>query len=349
MDIISLLRKLTEPTGVTGREDLAAKVATELLTPLTDEVSVDTRGSVIASVKGVGPKILLDAHMDQVGFIVTSIEADGFVKFDKCGGIDERILSGLEVMILGEGPVYGVITSVPPHLSTPEEEGTVKDEKDRFIDTGLTTEECNNLVHVGDRIVPKFRFMQLLGTQVTSAALDDRAGMAVHIRALELIQEQVEKGAAKPNLSVQFTVQEETGGNAASTAAFGANPDMAIAVDVSFAFTPGCVEEDCGKIGAGPMLGIAPVLDHNISQAFKAIATAKDIPLQYEVMTRRTGTHADEIAVTKSGIPTALISVPLKYMHTPIEVVDTEDIEGSAQLIADFALALAAKAEGGKN
>lgn len=349
MDLISLLRTLTAPTGVTGREDVAAKVAVELLQPLTDNVSVDSRGSVVATVNGVGPKILLDAHMDQVGFIVTGIAEDGFVKFDKCGGTDERILSGLEVIILGEGPVYGVVSSLPPHLMDAEDEGKVKEEKDLSIDTGLTTEECKALIHLGDRIVPKFRFMQLLGTQVTSAALDDRAGMAVHIRALELIREQVEKGAAMPNLCIQFTVQEETGGSAASTAAFKAEPDMAIAVDVSFAFTPGCTKEDCGKIGEGPMLGIAPVLDHSISQAFKAIAQAKKIPLQYEVMTRRTGTHADEIAVTRSGVPTALISVPLKYMHTPIEVVDTEDIERSAQLIAEFALAIAAKAEGGKD
>ena len=129
-------------------------------------------------------------------------------------------------------------------------------------------------------------------------------------------------------------------GHAAATAAFAANPDMAIAVDVSFAYTPGFLKEECGLIGKGPMIGVAPVLDHSMTQALKAVAGAKEIPYQIEVMTRRTGTHADDIAVTRAGVPTALVSIPLKYMHTPVEVLEISDIEQVARLLAAFTVDL---------
>lgn len=349
LELASVLKMLTAPAGVSGRETQAAKVAAELMKPLVDEVRQDCRGSVIGTLQGSGPTVLLDAHVDQIGFVLTGIADNGFLKFDKCGGPDERTLAGMEVTVLGKGPVYGVITSIPPHLADPKEEGHAKKETELAIDTGLTREECEALLSLGDRIVPKNHFCQLLGSEVCAAALDDRAGIAVFLRVLEMIRERTLNGASKPNLSVQFTVQEECGGHAAATAAYAANPDMAIAVDVSFAYTPGCLKEECGLIGKGPMIGVAPVLDHSMTLALKAIAGAKEIPYQMEVMTRRTGTHADDIAVTRAGVPTALVSVPLKYMHTPVEVVDTRDLEWTAQLITEFLMTLAEKAEGGRN
>ncbi len=349
MDLVSMLESLTAPVGVSGSERLAADVAIDQLRSLTDLVTKDARGTVIGTLNGIGPKVLLDAHLDQVGFIVTELCEGGFLKFDKCGGTDPRIMSGLEVVVLGKARVYGVITSIPPHLSDAKDEGKAKKATELAIDTGLTKEECEKLINKGDRVVMKGGLKKLLGNEVTSPALDDRAGMAVHLRVLQLVQEAVAAGAPKPNLTVQFSVQEEVGGKAAATAAYGSGADMAIAVDVSFAETPGCEKPDCGTIGAGPMVGVAPVLDYNMTEAMKAIALEKNIPYQIEVMTRRTGTHADEIAITKNGIPTALVSIPLKYMHTPVEVVNTEDLEQCAQLIAAFILALSQHAEGGKN
>ncbi|HPZ00522.1 MAG TPA: M20/M25/M40 family metallo-hydrolase, partial [Clostridiales bacterium] len=339
---------ITTADRVSGREETAAAVVSEILSPLVEEVHTDCRGSVIGSLHGSGPLVLLDAHLDQIGFVLTAITEDGFLKFDKCGGPDERTLAGMEVTVLGKGPVYGVITTIPPHLAKAEEEGKAKPETELAIDTGLTKQEAEALLSLGDRIVPKSHFSSLLGTEVSSAALDDRAGIATFLRVLEMIRDRTEEGATKPNLSVQFSVQEECGGKAAGTAAFAAKPDMALAVDVSFAYTPGCKKEECGRIGKGPMIGTAPVLDYNMTQALKAVAEAHEIPYQMEVMTSRTGTHADDIAVTRSGVPTALVSIPLKYMHTPVEVIDTKDLEWTAKLIAEFLLALAEKAEGDK-
>ncbi len=346
MEITDLLETLTTAFGVSGMESCAGEVAKNILKDITDEVEVTSRGTVIGKTFGDGPSILLDAHLDQVGYIVTYIAENGFLKFDKCGGTDERILSGLEVIVFGKKPVYGVVSSIPPHLADSKDAGKAKSEKDLFIDTGLTDEEAAALISQGDRVIPVYKFAKLLNNEVSSGALDDRSGMAVLIKAVELINDAVSQGRKKPNLTISFSVQEEVGGSGAANAAFEYDADFAIAVDVSFAMTPGCKPEETGKIGKGPMIGVAPLLDSDISKTLKDIAREKNIPFQTEVMTRRTGTHADEISVTKAGIRTGLVSIPLKYMHTPVEVVDTIDVENCAKLIAEFCLKVA---QGGKD
>jgi len=332
MDITELLKQLTAPAGVSGLETGAAAVAEKLLSPYVDSTETDRRGNVVGTINGAGPKILLDAHLDQVGFIVTALSERGFVKFDRCGGTDPRVMSGLPVIILGKEPVYGIISSVPPHLQGDDDEGKVKEAKDLAIDTGLEKEKLERLVSQGDRICFVPQFDKLLGDELCSNSFDDRAGIAILIRTLEILKE---KGV-RPNLTVVFSAQEEVGGNAVGCAAFKADVDMAIAVDVSFAFTPGCKPEETGKIGKGPMIGISPCLDNGIFEDLKRIAAEKSIPYQTEVMNRTTGTHADDILVTRAGVRTGLVSLPLKYMHTPVEVIDTKDVELCAQLIAAF-------------
>ncbi|MBO4445730.1 MAG: M20/M25/M40 family metallo-hydrolase [Clostridia bacterium] len=332
MDTVELLRKLTASCGVSGLENGAAAVAKELLSPYVDSVETDRRGNVVGTVSGAGPKILLDAHLDQVGFIVTSLSDRGFVKFDRCGGTDPRVMSALPVIIMGKEPVYGVISSVPPHLQSDDDEGKVKAAKDLAIDTGLSKEKLEELVSQGDRVCFVPQFDKLLGDEICSNSLDDRAGIAILIRTLEILKD---KGV-KPNLTVTFSVQEEVGGGAVNCAAFKADVDMAIAVDVSFARTPGCKEEEAGVIAKGPMIGTAPCLDHEMFEDLKRLAKDNDIPYQIEVMNRVTGTHADDITVVREGIRTGLVSLPLKFMHTPVEVIDTKDIEFCAKLIAAF-------------
>lgn len=343
MDLDTLLEQLTTPAGVTGKEESAAEIAAKLLDEKVDEVYKNNRGSIVGIKKGVGPKILLDAHLDQVGYIVTDIADNGFIKFDQCGGPDDRICSGLEVTILGKKSIYGVISSIPPHLADPKDAGKAKKESELAIDTGLTKEDCEKYISLGDRVVANSSFQHMLGTQVSARALDDRSGIAVLLRALDYIQEKVKQGAPQPNLYIQFTVQEEVGGNGAATAAFDSQAEEAIAVDVSFAWTPGCKKEETKPLGSGPMIGVAPVLNYAMFENLKQIAESNDIPYTVEVMTRRTGTHADELAVTKAGIPTALVSFPLKYMHTPVEIIDTRDVEQTAKLIAEYCLQEAAK------
>lgn len=338
METIELLKTLTSTYGVSGSEEAAAAVAMDLLKPYVDEVRIDNRGSVIGTANGTGPKILLDAHLDQCGYIVTSINDRGFLKFSRCGGMDERVASGLPVTVLGKKPIFGIISSIPPHLAKEEDEGKVKKEEDLCIDTGLTKEECESLITLGDRIVPNYKFEKLLGNQICSGAFDDRSCVAIVLKALETLK----ACGVKPNLSVHFTVQEEVNGQAAKNDAFASGADEAIILDVSFAKTPGCKDEGTGIMGKGPMIGIAPVLDNEIFAKLKDLATKNNIPYQVEVMNGDTGTHADEVIMTKSGIKTGMISLPLKFMHTPVEVIDTEDFDNCVKLLCEFI-----KSEGG--
>lgn len=343
MNTVDLLKKLTASFGVSGAEQNAAKTVCGILEDITDKVYITSRGSVIGEVHGNGPKIMLDAHIDQVGFIVTYTADNGFVKFDKCGGTDERILSSMEVVILGSEPVYGVVSAIPPHLANPEDEGKVKPAKELAIDTGLSQEELFEKVHLGDRIVPVYKFCEMTKTKVMSGALDDRSGIAVIIKALSLINEAASAGACKPELVLSFSVGEEVSGRGAANNAFMTDTELAIAVDVSFARTPGCRPEEAAEMGKGPMIGISPSISKEVSDELKYIADKNGIPYQMEIMNGRTGTHADEIAITKSGIKTGLISFPLKYMHTPVEMIDVTDVDNSAQLIATFCLEQAKK------
>lgn len=343
LNTTELLKSLTSPYGVSGAEYSASKAVYDILKDLTDNVNITGRGSVIGEIYGNGPRIMLDAHIDQVGFIVTYTDKDGFVKFDKCGGSDERVLSGLEVIILGTEPVYGIVSAVPPHLSNPDDEGKVKPAKELAIDTGLSDDELLQKVKPGGRIVPRYSFYEMNESLVMSGALDDRSGIAVIIKALSVIKEAAEKGAKIPELILSFSVGEEVSGRGAANNAFMTDADMAIAVDVSFARTPGCTPDESAEMGKGPMIGISPALSKEIADELVYIAKENAIPYQTEIMSGRTGTHADEIAVTKAGIKTGLVSFPLKYMHTPTEIIDINDVDNSALLIAKFCLAQAEK------
>ncbi len=338
MNTVDLLKELTASFGVSGSEQRTSETVCGILESMTDSVYITDRGSVIGEVHGNGPKIMLDAHIDQVGFIVTYTDDNGFVKFDKCGGTDERILSGLEVLILGSEPVYGIVSAIPPHLANPEDEGKVKPAKELAIDTGLSQEELAKKVHLGDRIVPVYKFCEMTKTKIMSGALDDRSGIAVIIKALSLINEAVLVGEKKPELVLSFSVGEEVSGRSAANNAFLTDAELAIAVDVSFARTPGCKPEESAEIGKGPMIGISPSISNEVSDELKYIAEKNGIPYQMEIMNGRTGTHADEIAITKTGIKTGLISFPLKFMHTPVEMIDVTDVDNSARLIAEFCL-----------
>lgn len=343
MDIVSLLQKLTAVPGVSGAESEAAALCADLLSEFCDKVYINNRGSVAGEIYGDGPGILLDAHLDQVGFVVTYLAENGFVKVDGCGRVDERTLSGLPVTILGTEPIFGVISSVPPHLASVSDVGKAKPVNEIAIDTALSDEELKKYVSLGDRVVMNHKFARLLNDEVLSGALDDRSGIAVLLRTAEILKEQ----GVRPNLTFTFSVSEEVGGRGAATAAFDKEYEYAVAVDVSFAYTPGCVREETADIGKGPMIGVSPVISREVSDKLFELAKENGIPYQSEIMSGRTGTHADEISSMKNGVKTGIVSIPLKYMHTPCEVVNLTDLENCAQLIAAFCKAV--KDGGAKN
>ena len=332
MELTVLLERLAQSAGVSGREQPAAEVACAELKRYTDDISVDAMGSVTAIIKQGSPLVLLDAHMDEIGLIVTSLGENGYLKAAAVGGVDRRLLIAQEVVILSEEPVEGVVASKPPHLLSADESKKVPKVDDLWIDTGLTTEELEQKVAPGDRIRFKAGFHRLMNGRVCSKSLDDRAGVAAVLRALELLKDET----LSCGLAVTFTCQEELGCLGAKTASYSTAPDLALTVDVSFAHTPDAPEHKCGKLGGGTMIGISPTLDKGVSDELTALAKEKKIPYQLEVMGGLTSTNADSITVSRGGVKCGLLSIPLRYMHTPIETIEVEDVESTARLMAEF-------------
>lgn len=330
-EVSALLKTLCEAKGVSGAENGAAKVAAELLGKYMP-VKTDALGSVTGTTDGDGVHILLDAHLDQIGLVVTAVDSDGFLKVAKCGGADRRVLAASEVTVHGKRDIFGVITSTPPHLSSPGDADKANNFDEISVDIGMKKEEAEKLIAPGDRITFNGSYSELLGSRVCSPSVDDRAGVAAILRCLELIKDK----KLNCKISVMFSVQEETGGSGAQVGAFAAAPDEAIAVDVSFASAPGVSSEKYASLGGGTMIGYAPPLDYAMSNKLAELAKSKEIPHQFEVMGGRTGTNCDEIQVSGRGVKTALLSVPLRNMHTACEICDLADIENTARLMAEY-------------
>lgn len=330
-EVYTLLKELCGAKGVSGAENAAAEVAAEMLAKYMP-VKTDALGSVTGRKEGSGTHILLDAHLDQIGLIVTAVDSEGFLKVAKCGGADCRVLAAADVTVHGKKDVFGIVASTPPHLAKPDEAKKATGFDNMIIDIGMSEKEAKEIVSLGDRVTFNGEWKELAGNKISSASVDDRAGVAAILRCLEILEEK----KIDCNLSVIFSVQEETGGSGAQAGAFSAAPQEAVAVDVSFASAPGVSGEKYAALGKGTMIGFAPSLDYSMSRTLERIAKEKEIPYQTEVMGGKTGTNCDEIQVSGAGVKTALLSVPLRNMHTAVEVCDLEDIENTAKLMAEY-------------
>lgn len=324
----NLLKVLTSASAVSGDEKSIVNILKDYLTPYGD-VNVDLMNNITCTF-GEGYHFLLDAHIDEIGFIVTDITDKGFIKFKNVGEIDARLLPAAEVIVWGKEQVRGIISAIPPHLQSNDDEKKIPQIKDMVIDTGFEKAELENIVSLGDRVSFKKNFVPLMNTLVSSPSLDDRAGVASVLLALD----ELKKLPCK--ITVLFSSQEEVGLRGAKSGVFDKNPDEAISVDVSFAHTPFCDKADCGEISKGGMIGFSPILDSPISKKLVETAEKNNIPFQREIMAGRTGTNADIISISERGIKTALISVAEKYMHQSVEVVDTKDIENISKLIIAY-------------
>lgn len=329
----TMVKTLCEASGVGGCGNIA-EVIIKQMRPYADEICTDALGNVIA-VKRCGvddaPLLLLEAHMDEIGFIVTHVDDDGFVHVSNCGGIDRRVLAATEVTLLTDPVMNGVFCSTPPHLA--DDDRKVKALEEMGIDVGLAAEDAKARIPVGTRVMFRSQFSELSEYRVSDKALDNRIGCASVVRAMQLLDNET----LSCDVAAVFAVQEEIGGAGAKTASFGLKASAAIATDVSFAATPDAPSHKCGKLGKGPMLGMSPCLDREMTNQLKALADKHDISIQYEVMGGGSGTDADWITVAGEGMKTALLSVPQRYMHTPVEMVDLRDAENVAQLMAYYA------------
>ena len=323
--IAAAARKLCEAPGPSGLECAAYAAAKELLSPM-GEVKRTPLGSLLCCVnegKEGAPHLLLEAHLDQIGFIVTRVE-EGFLRFSKIGGIDARWLPATPVVIhAAAGDYPGIITSVPPHLAGDGSDHSIKIEN-LLIDTGFTAETAAKLFAPGDIVTFAAKPVELQNKRLAGPALDDRIGCAAVIAA--------EKPDCK--VTVLLSSMEEVGGQGAETGGFTSQPDYAIAVDVSFGDGFGCAPEKTSPLGGGTMLGYAPTLNRDFTLKLKKLAETHEIPLQHEPMGGRTGTDADELATAGGGIKMALLSIPLRSMHTVAETIDPEDAANTARLMA---------------
>ena len=335
MSINENLEKLSNACGVTGRENEARELMIRLLTPYTDEIRVDKLENVIAVKKGKekAPKIMLAAHMDEVGLMVKTITKDGFLQFAKMGGIDDRILPAQKVMVYSrKGTFPGVVGSKPPHIQKEEERKKVLASDDLFIDVGAENKEAALAlgIAVGDPVGFDVRYTQLGKDVVMGKAFDNRAGCATMVEALKLME--------KTDFTIYAvgTVQEEVGLRGAGAAAFGVDPDLAIALDVTIAGdTPGVREFDTSvKMGMGPALTITDsglITSSKILRWLVDSAEEEKIPFQIETGLMGS-TDAARISLTRQGIPCGNISIPARYIHSPVGLLSLKDIENSAKL-----------------
>jgi len=342
-EFFTLLKKLSEAVGVSGFEDEIRNVIYSEIRDYVDEVKVDSLGNLIGIRRGKGEgKVMIAAHMDEIGLMITHIEKNGFLRFTGVGGWSDRILPGQRVVILtSKGRVRGVIGSKPPHLLTPEEAKQVIEAKKLFIDVGVSSrEEVESLgIKVGSIAVMDRDMVRLGGSDVVSGkAFDDRVGVAVMIHALKLL----EKEDVKVDVYAVATIQEEVGLKGAMVSAYSINPDVGLAVDVTTANdVPEVPEKDAvTMLGKGPAIKVMDggrgglFISHpKVREFLIKVAEEGKIPYQLEVLIGGT-TDATAIMLRRNGIPSCTISIPTRYIHSPTETLNIKDAIYAAKLLA---------------
>ncbi|MDK2789637.1 MAG: hypothetical protein PWP15_144 [Methanothermococcus sp.] len=339
MSVLTHLKILSLERGISGREDRIRNYMEKELQTSCDEVFTDKFGNLIAKKGNKGPKIMIAAHMDEIGLMVKYIDDKGFLKFTKIGGINDQMLLNQKVVVHGsKGDIIGVLGSKPPHKMKESERNKLIKYEDMFIDIGAKNrEEAIEMgVEIGTWISFKAEFDSLGKDRITCKSFDDRAGCAVLLETMNQIKDM--------DLNCQVyavgTVQEEVGLKGAKTSAFGINPDVAIALDVTICGDhPGIKMEDAPvELGKGPVACIVDasgrgLITHpKVLKMIKEVSQKNKIPVQYEVGEGGT-TDATAIHLTRDGIPTGVISVPTRYIHTPVEVMDVNDLEKTVELI----------------
>ena len=339
---VKFLKQLLETPSATGTEIAVAELVRERLAGTADEIQTDVMGSVHARLSGTGvaPSLMLSAHMDEIGLMVTYISDEGFLSVSSVGGVDAAILPGMRVDVHASNsmePLRGVVGRKPIHLIEPDERKSVTPIDKLVIDLGMPAKRVKKLVMVGDVITFGVGFERFGKNMAVSRAFDDKAGVWIATRVLETL---AEEGRAPGDFIVAATVQEEIGTRGAITSTYGVNPDVAVAFDVTHATDyPGIDKTKYGKIvcGEGPVIARGPNINPAVFERLVAAAEAEGIPYQIEAEPGVTGTDARSIQITRGGIPTGLVSVALRYMHTPTEVVSLDDLDATVKLLVRFA------------
>ena len=338
-----LLDSLLRAGAPSGYEGPAAAVWREAAS--FAELSVDGLGSSIARIGDAAPLLAVVGHIDEIGLVITHVDEKGFLWFAPIGGWDPQILVGQRIEVRGRGGlVPGVVGRKPVHLLDPDQRKKVVELKSLHIDIGASDrDEAEALIRVGDPVVIATEPQPLIGERLVSRSMDNRLGAYVALESLRRCQER--GGPGEGSFAAVAAVQEEIGLFGARTAAFTIRPDIAIAVDVTHATdAPGVDEKEIGShsLGSGPAIGRGSTLSPKVFELLVETAEAEGIEHSISASGRGTSTDADVLQISRSGIPTGLVSIPLRYMHSPVEMVDLADVEATVELLAAFASRLEA-------
>ncbi|MEA4999915.1 MAG: M20/M25/M40 family metallo-hydrolase [Candidatus Limiplasma sp.] len=346
MDILSYLQGASVQFGPSGHEQSTAEWLKARFEPLCDAVTIDPLFNVLATLKpnqptargGRAPRIILCAHMDEIALMVVEILKDGSLRMGNVGGVDPRILPAAVVTVHATGaglpatPLTGVIGAKAPHLLTEAERKQNYSREDLYIDLGLPAEAVRSQVHVGDLVTLTGQTIALLNERAAGKTMDDRACIAVMLEAAERLSRM--KHAAE--IVFAATTQEEVGCRGAKVAAHTVNPDLAIVMDVSHAPIPASRPDTTIPLDA-PAIGYGPYLQFKLVDRIRQTAAKNGIRLNVEQLESRTGTDTDTVQIAREGIPSVLVDLPLKYMHTTVELLDMNALRECGRLVALFA------------
>lgn len=334
MNYEETLKTLCAVSAPCGFEDAILPVAEALLKPYVDEVYRNPLGSVVA-VRRCGKenakKIVLDAHLDEIGLIITGHE-DGFLRFSQLGGVDSRMLPDRELTIMTNPPRLGIVACTPPHVQTASEQNSAIPLKDLWIDVGLTQEEAEQEIPIGTPATFSGTCSPLGEQMLWGKAMDDRACFATLLGALELLKDE----ALHADVYVVGSVDEERNSSGAITAMWEIAPDCCIAVDVTHGDTPDGKKGSMFPLGKGPVIGKGPNCTKWMEETLFRLAKEQEIQVQTEVMAGSSYTNAWPMQISREGVATAVVMVPLRYMHTPLETLHRDDLEQTAKLLASF-------------
>ncbi len=341
MKLIDILRELSDSFGVSGFEDEVRAKIKDLVSPYVDEVRTDTLGNLFAVRKGSGNfTLMLDAHMDEVGFMVKWIDEKGYLRFTPLGGWDERIIPGhrVEISTRSCGKRIGIIGSAPPHILSAEERKRPITIENMFIDVGaISRQEVEDIgIKIGDPLTIHYPFAELNAGYVTGKAFDDRAGCLVAIETARRLAET----DLKVNLALAFVIGEEVGLRGARTAAYQIDPDLALALEGTIgADMPGIPEENQPvRLGRGPAITVADrsiIVSRRLVEGLEQVAEEEAIPYQYKLPTYG-GSDAGAIHLSRAGILAGIVSVPCRFIHSPTSTLRLNDLENTIRLVTGF-------------
>ncbi len=317
---------------VSGHEHINGNMLTKYFGAFTDSFEKDKVGSYIFKSNGTNDtKIMLSAHIDEIGLMVTKILDDGFLSFTQVGGINPASLVAQDVIVYGRDNVFGVIGIKPPHVTPAEDRDKTLKLSELYIDTGYPKEILEKLVRVGDIATVRRTPVLLHGDVIAAKAFDDRACVAVMLEAAK----ELKKLSHKSNIYYTASAQEETGYRGAIAASYKINPDIAIALDVTHGKAPE-MSSDAPILGKGPAVCIGGRLNPKLTKKFIDVCKEYNYPFQYEVAPAATGTDTEGIQINREGVPCILLSIPLRYMHTSVETINLKDVETTGRAIARF-------------